>query len=192
MKKTETYFILGVLWITIGSLNLSCSENLGEPEPPKLVVDLDDLEIMYKQIVGLSESSPCISAGEWSFTAIGDKPCGGAAGYIAYSSQIDTMAFLASVETYNVAHRKYNVDNGIVSDCSVVQKPEGVRCHDEKPVLVYDRCELHPDAGSCEAAIPKYYFDQITKKCNEFLWGGCDGVVPFDTLEECLECESGG
>ncbi|MBA4146415.1 MAG: proteinase inhibitor I4 serpin, partial [Cytophaga sp.] len=23
------------------------------------------------------------------------------------------------------------------------------------------------------------------KKCKEFIWGGCGGVVPFETLEEC-------
>lgn len=47
------------------------------------------------------------------------------------------------------------------------------------------RCKLEPDAGSCLAAIPKYYFDQKENKCKEFTWGGCGGVVPFDTKEEC-------
>lgn len=51
------------------------------------------------------------------------------------------------------------------------------------------RCELIPRSGPCEAAIPRYYFDQDEQRCKEFLWGGCDGVVPFETLEECLECE---
>lgn len=51
------------------------------------------------------------------------------------------------------------------------------------------RCELFPRAGRCDAAIPRYYFDQEEQKCKEFLWGGCDGVVPFETLEACQECE---
>ena len=51
-------------------------------------------------------------------------------------------------------------------------------------------CNLEPDAGSCEAAISRYYFDQEEGKCNEFLWGGCDGTVPFDSLEVCRKtCE---
>lgn len=50
------------------------------------------------------------------------------------------------------------------------------------------KCTLAPDAGDCEAAIPKYYYDQSEQECKEFLWGGCGGVVPFETLEECEEC----
>lgn len=51
-------------------------------------------------------------------------------------------------------------------------------------------CTLEPDAGKCEAAITKYYFDKNEGKCKEFLWGGCDGTVPFDMLEVCEKtCE---
>ncbi len=50
------------------------------------------------------------------------------------------------------------------------------------------RCDLRPDAGDCNAAFPKFYFDQTEKKCKEFIWGGCDGAVPFNTIEECEKC----
>ena len=54
-------------------------------------------------------------------------------------------------------------------------------------------CELEPDPGPCFAAIPAYYFNQETQSCAEFTYGGCAGVVPFWTLEECeSECESDG
>ena len=46
-------------------------------------------------------------------------------------------------------------------------------------------CLLEPDAGPCEAAIPAWYYDQEVGGCSMFLWGGCDGVVPFETLESC-------
>lgn len=46
-------------------------------------------------------------------------------------------------------------------------------------------CLLDPDPGPCEAAIPAWYFDQETGGCSMFFWGGCDGVVPFETLEDC-------
>lgn len=53
-------------------------------------------------------------------------------------------------------------------------------------------CNLEPDAGSCEAAMPRYYFDKEEQKCEEFLWGGCDGTVPFDNLDVCKStCEIG-
>jgi hypothetical protein len=46
-------------------------------------------------------------------------------------------------------------------------------------------CSLTPETGNCEAAIPRYYFDSSTKECKQFIWGGCDGVVPFETIEAC-------
>lgn len=46
-------------------------------------------------------------------------------------------------------------------------------------------CQLIPEAGPCKAAFKRYYFDQKEKKCKEFIWGGCNGVVPFETLEDC-------
>lgn len=48
-----------------------------------------------------------------------------------------------------------------------------------------ERCQLKPDSGSCKAIFTKYYYDSRTGKCRSFSWGGCGGVVPFDTLEEC-------
>ena len=52
------------------------------------------------------------------------------------------------------------------------------------------RCGLVPDPGVCRAAIPKFYFDQSAQTCREFIWGGCGGTVPFDTLRQCRSvCE---
>ena len=51
------------------------------------------------------------------------------------------------------------------------------------------QCSEKPEAGPCEALITKYYFDKDSGKCKEFTWGGCDGNVPNDTMEECWECE---
>ncbi|MBT3479349.1 MAG: proteinase inhibitor I4 serpin [Candidatus Marinimicrobia bacterium] len=48
-----------------------------------------------------------------------------------------------------------------------------------------DACFLIPETGPCEALIPRYYYDQDEGKCKEFTWGGCEGVVPFKTMEAC-------
>ncbi|WP_420320418.1 BPTI/Kunitz domain-containing protein [Flagellimonas sp.] len=50
-------------------------------------------------------------------------------------------------------------------------------------------CELEPDPGPCEAYMIRYYFDKEEQKCKEFVYGGCQGTVPFQTMEECRECE---
>ncbi|MGB1104421.1 MAG: BPTI/Kunitz domain-containing protein [Crocinitomicaceae bacterium] len=58
-----------------------------------------------------------------------------------------------------------------------------IKCNEPIPA-----CELEPDSGPCEAYIPKYYYDSASGECKEFIWGGCDGTVPFDTMEECESC----
>ena len=50
-------------------------------------------------------------------------------------------------------------------------------------------CSLIPDPGNCESYIPKYFYNQNTKRCEEFIWGGCGGTVPFDSMKECKACQ---
>ena len=58
-------------------------------------------------------------------------------------------------------------------------------------VELLDNCELEPDPGECDAAFEIFYFDQNTLSCESAWWGGCNGIVPFWTLEACQEsCES--
>ncbi|MBC8256589.1 MAG: hypothetical protein H8E85_04690 [Candidatus Marinimicrobia bacterium] len=53
-----------------------------------------------------------------------------------------------------------------------------------------DDCYIEPDIGPCDGSCPKYFFDPDSEECEVFFWGCCEGVVPFDTLEECQEaCE---
>ena len=46
-------------------------------------------------------------------------------------------------------------------------------------------CLKKPDAGNCKAAFHRYYYSPETKKCEMFIWGGCGGNVPFETMVEC-------
>lgn len=50
---------------------------------------------------------------------------------------------------------------------------------------LHDNCYLNHDPGPCRMAIKRYYYDEKEKKCKEFIYGGCKGAVPFETLEEC-------
>jgi hypothetical protein len=47
------------------------------------------------------------------------------------------------------------------------------------------RCYEIPEAGKCRAMFTKFYFNQEENVCKSFIWGGCGGKVPFETLEEC-------
>ena len=36
-------------------------------------------------------------------------------------------------------------------------------------------CTLDKDSGPCKGNFPKWYFNSVTKRCEIFTYGGCDG-----------------
>jgi len=46
-------------------------------------------------------------------------------------------------------------------------------------------CRQKPDRGPCKGRFESYYFDDKSHSCKQFFWGGCQGTVPFQTLQEC-------
>ncbi|KAK8759647.1 hypothetical protein V5799_002722, partial [Amblyomma americanum] len=56
-----------------------------------------------------------------------------------------------------------------------------------------DTACLEPkNTGPCQAYFPRYYFNNATKTCEEFIYGGCRGNGNnFATLQECQSrCDS--
>ena len=75
----------------------------------------------------------------------------------------------------------------ICSDCGNNNWENKCNCPED---CLDERGLLEPKPGSCKAMSLRYYFNQEEKICKSFVWGGCGGVVPFSTLEECQEvCE---
>ena len=53
-----------------------------------------------------------------------------------------------------------------------------------------ESCYLEPDGGPCFGYMPMYYYNLVSGQCEMFIYGGCAGVVPFQSLEECQNtCE---
>ena len=53
-----------------------------------------------------------------------------------------------------------------------------------------DECYLEPDPGPCLMYMLMYYFNQDTQTCETFVYGGCGGLIPFESLGECQSaCE---
>ncbi|PQJ68875.1 hypothetical protein [Polaribacter butkevichii] len=92
---------------------------------------------LFNEIQEWSYSVSCSNASNWLFTAYGAKACGGAQGYIAYSSRIDTSSFLNKIATYTQAEKEFNVKWGIISDCSITKAPISVVCQNGYPTLKY-------------------------------------------------------
>lgn len=57
----------------------------------------------------------------------------------------------------------------------------------KKDCITSEKCQavIDPCFGS-----PKYYYDIEEKRCKEFIYDPkCADIVPFQTLEECKQCE---
>lgn len=49
-------------------------------------------------------------------------------------------------------------------------------------------CRLLPDVGPCRGSVVKYYFDEPSKECRQFIYGGCKGNANnFDDEDSCIE-----
>ena len=75
----------------------------------------------------------------------------------------------------------------LLSACGTSKKASEAQSVIQKTDSLNKRCHLSPEPGMCRAVKPRYYYDQTEGKCKEFIWGGCQGVVPFNTLEECMK-----
>jgi hypothetical protein len=54
-------------------------------------------------------------------------------------------------------------------------------------------CYEKPASGQCKAAHKRFYYDPGARVCKPFIWGGCNGRVPFETLEACKDtCNAPG
>lgn len=118
--------------ITLDNNQLVVKRELSEQEK-----DHQDLMDLFNEISELANSVSCTDASDWTFTAYGSKACGGPQGYIAYSNQIDTEAFLEKVEAYRIAENAYNIKWSISSTCDIAKQPTSVECQNGHPVLNY-------------------------------------------------------
>jgi hypothetical protein len=134
IKITRTSYLNSYQWriISLTENELVVKRELTAQEKAhKYLMDLFD------EIEALTYTNSCVDAINWTFTAYGSKACGGFQGYIPYSINIDTDAFLNKVEFYTKAEKEFNIKWGIISDCFAVIKPEGVECINGYPSLNY-------------------------------------------------------
>jgi hypothetical protein len=63
-----------------------------------------------------------------------------------------------------------------------------------EPVECSDRCGLPLEMSNCRAFFRRYFFNATAGKCEEFIFGGCEGNANnFESMEECREdCEKPG
>lgn len=78
----------------------------------------------------------------------------------------------------------------VLSGCATIGEWLSVDFQMKHEHIHHERCDLKPEGGLCKAAFKKYYFNHNRKRCEPFIWGGCAGVVPFETFKSCVaSCE---
>ena len=76
--------------------------------------------------------------------------------------------------------------------CSLIECAPGTTCRVNEDtgagVCINDICTLEPDTGVCKMNIPSYFFNFKSGRCEEFIYGGCEGNENrFSLLEDCLK-----
>jgi hypothetical protein len=119
----DRWIKLGVLALMLGVapwIVTSCGLIFSDEE-----VTLEELKALEDEImeeIGI----PVADVPEQCRTiAFGSKPCVGPWEYLVYSTQVsDEERLERLVSLYNDLEEEYNQENGIMSDCSVVSRPE--------------------------------------------------------------------
>lgn len=117
----------GINVYTSGQCEEIISDTLITQEPT-FEEEQTNLLTMLEELYSLSGASACRDISNFTYTAVGSKPCGGPAGYIAYSLNIDTENFLEKVEAYTNAQKEYNKKRGVFSTCDVIPEPSRISC----------------------------------------------------------------
>uniref|UniRef100_A0A8C0GBN3 BPTI/Kunitz inhibitor domain-containing protein n=1 Tax=Chelonoidis abingdonii TaxID=106734 RepID=A0A8C0GBN3_CHEAB len=68
------------------------------------------------------------------------------------------------------------------------------RVRETQTLQFNDVCKLPVDSGSCFSYVTRYFYNFVTKKCEAFTYGGCEGNGNrFASIDECLRtCGSAG
>lgn len=99
-------------------------------------VTLTQLETQLNDIHNFVAEEGCANEGACSYLPIGSKACGGPMDFIVFSNTLDVEALKKMVAKYTQDQKKYNSENNVTSDCSLVTPPEKVGCVDGRCIEI--------------------------------------------------------
>ncbi len=107
-----------------------------KPVPEREVkTEIAHLQKLRTEIDSIIQKVPCSDAAEWRTTPIGDKPCGGPMAYLAYPIQKE-KEILPKIQEYTKQQSAISKKRNLVSDCSYIMPPSGIKCVNKKAVLI--------------------------------------------------------
>ena len=118
--------IILISFICVGTANCSSLDKTTQPVDTKQAMDLLRKEI--KLIIG---DAKCSDDKQCKSLAMGAKACGGPISYEVYSSlNTDTEKLSSLGEQLKTLNKRYNKEEGLMSDCMMVMPPR-VGCLDK-------------------------------------------------------------
>lgn len=146
----KNLLIIIISFLTV--VSCSSTKKLSDPEtlpkdisfkPENNVSQIEDRENL-KQLIGeidsLISTEVCTDPTEWTFTAIGAKPCGGPSSYLAYPKKL-AEEILPKVTQFTAMQDAINKKYHLMSDCAVVLPPSEIICENGKAVLTGGRLD---------------------------------------------------
>ncbi|KGE14416.1 hypothetical protein [Sphingobacterium deserti] len=115
----------------------SCSKAEQQPNP---YADLPEPELeklaneKYGAIIALAQNVPCTDAKQWKMMDI-QTVCGRY--HLIYNRDTDESKLRVMVRDYNAIVAIYAPLIAPRINCMAYQKPKGIACRDEKPILTY-------------------------------------------------------
>lgn len=122
---------------TINTENFPKDISLKTENNLKEQADRQKLTAMIKGIDSLVQRQKCENSSDWTFTAIGAKPCGGPASYIAYPKNMEEE-ILPQIKNFTTSQNTFNKKYKLMSDCMVVPDPHEIKCENGKAVLSHE------------------------------------------------------
>ncbi|MEC5157821.1 hypothetical protein [Chryseobacterium sp. MP_3.2] len=98
-------------------------------------LEQEQLKMVMLEIDSLIQTVNCPNPEEWTFTAIGAKPCGGPSSYIAYPKKL-AEEILPKVNKLTAMQDAFNKKYRLMSDCAIVLPPTEIACVEGKAVLM--------------------------------------------------------
>ncbi|KFD56207.1 hypothetical protein M514_02985, partial [Trichuris suis] len=91
--------------------------------------------------------------------------------------------YFYNVETKRCEMFVYTGCEGNENNFETIEQCEKKCSVSKKPV---DPCQQPKEVGPCKASIVRYFYNLVTKKCEQFMYGGCKGNENnFETKVEC-------
>ncbi|MGB5420091.1 hypothetical protein [Algibacter sp.] len=129
MKNTSLKAFLFLICLCLLAFN--CEDEITQED------ESAELNTLRLDIEALAITSICNEETECKYLPFGSKPCGGPAGYLIYSTSIDTEKIEMLVLNYKQKSDEFNTKWGLMSDCSIVNPPTSIICENNACVAVY-------------------------------------------------------